>query len=129
VTHEQFIQERRYLSNVLPATIEWYTQSLHWLGTESPTADDLKAFVIRMREKGLKPTTCNNRIRAVNAYQFLIKRCLRRQRRRSVIGTLLMTRPQLVQRETRIITPVSFTVLLVMMRRLPQEQKTRKLRS
>jgi hypothetical protein len=35
---------------------------------ESPTADDLKRFVIRMREKGLKPTACNNRIRAVNAY-------------------------------------------------------------
>jgi integrase/recombinase XerD len=66
--HEQFIQERRYLSNVSPATVEWYKQSLRWLGTESPSADELKAFVIRMREKGLKPTACNNRIRAVNAY-------------------------------------------------------------
>jgi integrase/recombinase XerD len=68
VTHAQFIKERQYLSNVSPATVEWYKQSLRWLGTESPTADDLKSFVMRMRESGLKPTACNNRIRAVNAY-------------------------------------------------------------
>jgi len=34
---EQFIRERKYLSNVSPATIECYTQSLKWLDTESPT--------------------------------------------------------------------------------------------
>jgi hypothetical protein len=51
VTRAQFIKERQYLFNVSPATIEWYEQSLRWLGTESPTADDLKAFVMRMREK------------------------------------------------------------------------------
>jgi len=32
------------------------------------TDSDLKDFVIRMREKGLKVTACNNRIRAVNVY-------------------------------------------------------------
>ena len=68
MTHAQFINERQFLSNVSPATIEWYKQSLRWLGTESPAGEDLKTFVIRMREKGLKPTACNNRIRAVNAY-------------------------------------------------------------
>lgn len=68
MSHAQFIKERQYLSNVSPATIEWYTQSLHWLGTESPNETDLKYFVLRMREKGLKSTACNNRIRAVNAY-------------------------------------------------------------
>ena len=64
----QFIRERKYLSNVSPATVEWYTQSLKWLDIESPTDSDLKGFVIRMREKGLKATACNNRIRAVNVY-------------------------------------------------------------
>jgi len=68
VSHSQFIKERQYLSNVSPATLEWYTQSLTWLATESPTADDLKSFVMRMRLKGLKATACNCRIRAVNAY-------------------------------------------------------------
>ncbi len=68
MTHAQFIQERQYLANVSPATLEWYEQSLRWLGAEAPTVDDLKQFVIRMREHGLKPSSCNNRIRAVNAY-------------------------------------------------------------
>lgn len=64
----QFIKERKYLTNVTPATIEWYQQSFAWLSTDSPTDVDLKDFVIRMRERGLKATACNNRIRAVNAY-------------------------------------------------------------
>ncbi len=65
---EQFIRERRYLTNVSPATIEWYEQSLAWLGTESPNEAQLKDFVMGMREKGLKATGCNCRIRAVNVY-------------------------------------------------------------
>jgi integrase/recombinase XerD len=64
----QFIKERKYLSNVSPATIEWYEQSRAWLGTESPTEGQLMDSVMRMREKGLKATSCNCRIRAVNAY-------------------------------------------------------------
>jgi integrase/recombinase XerD len=65
---EQFIKERQFLSNVSPATVEWYKQSLAWLGTESPTDAQLKATVMRMREQGLKATGCNCRIRAINAY-------------------------------------------------------------
>ena len=65
---EQFLKERQYVSNVSPRTIEWYKQSLNWLDTESPNDSDLKNFVIRMREHGLKPSACNCRIRAVNAY-------------------------------------------------------------
>ncbi len=65
---EQFIRERQYLTNVTPATVEWYRQSLVWLKTESPTDAELKSCVMRMREKGLKPSGCNCRIRAINAY-------------------------------------------------------------
>jgi integrase/recombinase XerD len=68
VSFAQFIKERKYLTNVTPATVEWYQQSFAWLCTESPNDANLKDFVIRMREKGLKATACNNRIRAVNAY-------------------------------------------------------------
>jgi len=68
VSFVQFIKERQYLTNVSPRTIEWYEQSLRWLPSESPTADDLKAFVVQMRERGLSPSGCNCRIRAVNAY-------------------------------------------------------------
>lgn len=65
---EQFIRERQYISNVTPATVAWYRNSLKWLPSESPTQEQLKDMVMRMREKGLKATGCNCVIRAVNAY-------------------------------------------------------------
>ena len=65
VSFSQFIKERQYLRNVSPATVEWYRQSFAWLCAESPSDADLKDFVLRMRERGLKATACNNRIRAV----------------------------------------------------------------
>src|SRR4051812_18232176 len=63
-----FIRERRYLNNVSPATISWYTHAFKWLPSESPTQDELKDVVLRMREKALKETGCNAAIRAINAY-------------------------------------------------------------
>lgn len=68
MSFEQFIKERQYLQNVSPRTVQWYGESFKWLGIESPDSADLKSFVMRMRERGLKPSSCNNRIRAVNAY-------------------------------------------------------------
>ncbi|MGB7554470.1 MAG: site-specific integrase [Candidatus Korobacteraceae bacterium] len=68
VGFSQFSRERQYLSNVSPATLEWYKHSFKWLPSESPTQDDLKDAVLRMREKGLKATGCNSAIRAINAY-------------------------------------------------------------
>ena len=65
---ESFIQERKYLKNVSPRTIEWYEQSLAWLTVEQPTAEDLKNLVVRMREAGLKASSCNCHIRAINGY-------------------------------------------------------------
>jgi integrase/recombinase XerD len=65
---EQFIKERQYISNVSLRTVEWYRESFKWLDNPEPTQDELKSLVIRMREHGLKPASCNNRIRALNAY-------------------------------------------------------------
>jgi len=65
---EQFIQEKKYLANVSPATCEWYKQSLNWLSSPSPDGAALKDFVMRMRAQGLTATSCNCRIRAVNSY-------------------------------------------------------------
>jgi len=48
---EQFIRERQYLHNVSPATVSWHTHNLKWLPSESPTEDELKQMVVRMREK------------------------------------------------------------------------------
>ena len=65
---EQFIRERQFLSNVTPATVEWYRNSLKWLRTPSPSQNDLKDAVLRMREKGLKASGCNSAIQALNSY-------------------------------------------------------------
>src|SRR6202035_1185307 len=48
----EFIKERQYLQNVSPGTVEWYEESFKWLGNPSPSQADLKAFVVRMRQKG-----------------------------------------------------------------------------
>ena len=64
----EFTRERRYLHNVSPATVSWYTPALKWLPSETPTQAELKDTVLRMREKGLKETGCNAAIRAINAY-------------------------------------------------------------
>jgi integrase/recombinase XerD len=63
-----FIRERRYLNNVSDSTISWYTHAFKWLPCESPSQDQLKETVLRMRERGLKATGCNAAIRAINAY-------------------------------------------------------------
>lgn len=65
---QQFIRERQYLANVTPATVDWYKNSLKWLPSESPSQEQLKDAVMRMREKGLKASGCNCAIRAINAY-------------------------------------------------------------
>jgi integrase/recombinase XerD len=65
---DQFIKERKYLLNVSPSTISWYQHAFKWLPSESPSEPELKMMVMRMRERGLKPTGCNAVIRAVNCY-------------------------------------------------------------
>jgi integrase/recombinase XerD len=57
----QFIRERQYLFNVSPSTVEWYKNSFRWLPSESPSQEDLKETVMRMREKGLTAGGCNGR--------------------------------------------------------------------
>lgn len=65
---ELFIRERLYLHNVTPAMISWYTEAFKWLPSESPSLDELKNMVVRMREKGLRATGANSVIRAVNSH-------------------------------------------------------------
>jgi integrase/recombinase XerD len=65
---DDFIRERKYLSNVSPHTVTWYVHAFKWLPSESPTQAELKSMVVRMREAGLKETGANAAIRAINAY-------------------------------------------------------------
>jgi hypothetical protein len=82
---EQFIQEKKYLANVSPATCEWYKQSLNWLPNPSPDEAALKDFVMRMRAKGLTASSCNCHIRAVRKHS----RSLRERRIRSLGNSCL----------------------------------------
>jgi hypothetical protein len=65
---EQFIQERIYLQNVSPRTVDWYRQTFKWLEKYPLTEQGLKELVVGMRQAGLEATSCNNRIRCVNAF-------------------------------------------------------------
>jgi integrase/recombinase XerD len=77
---ETFLREKRLLLGVSPATIQWYEQSLKHLGTETPTAADLKQYVIRMREKGLSVGGINCKLRAVSSFLHWSGSSLRVQR-------------------------------------------------
>jgi hypothetical protein len=59
--HQQFIKERQYVNNVSPATVRGYEQSLCWLDTEAPSTEDIKALVLRLRERGLEPVSVQHR--------------------------------------------------------------------
>jgi integrase/recombinase XerD len=65
---EQFIQERIYLQNVSPRTVDWYRQTFKWLERYPLTTEGLKELVVAMRQAGLQAISCNSRIRCVNAY-------------------------------------------------------------
>ena len=73
VLFEQFLAQRRYLRNVTPSTIEWYQTAFkalqRALGTEpSLTKTALQQFVVDLRERGVKPVSCNTYIKAINAF-------------------------------------------------------------
>jgi site-specific recombinase XerD len=73
----RFVRERKYLQNVRLSTIEWY--ELSWRSFRSSatpglttqadlTIDQLQHFIYTMRDRGVRPVTCNNRLRALNAF-------------------------------------------------------------
>lgn len=74
---EQFLRERRYLKNVTPDTIEWYQTA--WdrfrkarIDQPSQPSDltraHLESFVVALRDRGIRPVTCNTWIKALNAF-------------------------------------------------------------
>ena len=77
---QQFLRERTYVQNVTPKTREWYDAA--WKAfTRAQTASatprstspviartDLQDFVIHLRERGVKPVSCNTWLRAMNAF-------------------------------------------------------------
>jgi integrase/recombinase XerD len=70
---EDFIREKRYLTNVTPTTLKYYGYVFarwnDYIGKGiDPTEQNLKEFVIRIRESGVSPFTCNSYIRGFNSY-------------------------------------------------------------
>jgi integrase/recombinase XerD len=74
---EQFLRERLYLKNVSPRTVEWYRTAWKALKSSSVltgadstwlSRTDLNAFVVHLRQRGVRPVTCNTWIGAMNAY-------------------------------------------------------------
>jgi site-specific recombinase XerD len=72
---EQFLKERIYLKNVTPKTIIWYQVAFKAYGRALPrealalpTKAVLQQFVIGLRDRGLRPVTCNTYIGAMNAF-------------------------------------------------------------
>jgi site-specific recombinase XerD len=77
---QQFLRERTYINNVTVSTREWYecawkafTAALKVAPERDRTATlisktDLQHFVVHLRERGMKPVTCNTWLRAMNAF-------------------------------------------------------------
>ena len=77
---QQFLRERTYINNVTASTREWYECA--WKAFKAAQAvapprpgsaplinkSDLQGFVVHLRERGVKPVTCNTWIRALNAF-------------------------------------------------------------
>ena len=100
---EKFIKERKYLTNVTPATIEWYTHAFKWLDTDAPSQEELRAAVLKMRAKGLKAKASHRQRKANNrttdnSHRFLHQPrncCWWRYRLRTNAGTQLYARQAL----------------------------------
>jgi len=72
---EQFLKERTYLKNVTPATLRWYRiafksyrKAIPDDAAPLPTRATLQEFVIRLRDRGVPPITCNTYVVAMNAF-------------------------------------------------------------
>jgi site-specific recombinase XerD len=77
---QQFLRERTYVNNVTASTREWYEcawkafTAARASAPERPPSSaliskaDLQHFIVHLRERGVKPVSCNTWIRALNAF-------------------------------------------------------------
>jgi len=73
---DQFVRERTYLNNVTPKTRDWYLTSWSALkraqvisgSSTTITRAHLQQFVVHLRERGVRPVSCNCWVRALNAF-------------------------------------------------------------
>ena len=72
---DQFLKERTYLQNVSDRTLVWYRVAFKnyqaLVPTDAatlPTKSTLQQFVVALRDRGIKPVTCNTYVGAMNAF-------------------------------------------------------------
>jgi site-specific recombinase XerC len=72
---DQFLKERTCLKNVTPSTLIWYRVAFkNYAATIAddaaplPTKATMQQFVIKQRERGLRPVTVNTYLGAMNAF-------------------------------------------------------------
>jgi integrase/recombinase XerD len=71
---EQFLNERRYLKNVTPDTIDWYQTAFKALqreqGTQTPvlTKTAVQQFVVSLRRRNVRAVSVNTYGKALNAF-------------------------------------------------------------
>ena len=72
---DQFLKERTYLKNVTDRTLVWYRVAFKNYAAVTaheavalPTKATLQHFVVTLRERGIKPVTCNTYVGAMNAF-------------------------------------------------------------
>lgn len=72
---DQFLKERLYLKNVTPRTLVWYRvafnsyrATLAAAAPPLPTRASLQQFLMQLRDRGIRPVTCNTYLAAMNAF-------------------------------------------------------------
>jgi|SRR6185369_6220863 len=64
----EFLREKLYIKNLSPKTKISYSQAFKWFSGTELSKPGLNAFILKMREGGLSPVTCNIYIRAMNSF-------------------------------------------------------------
>jgi hypothetical protein len=65
---EQFIQERKYLKAVSAKTLAWYKDSFKAFAGAEDTEENIKARIVELRKRGVKPVSLNTWLRCIRAY-------------------------------------------------------------
>jgi site-specific recombinase XerD len=74
---DTFLRERTYVQNITPKTRVWYESAWKAFRLFQPDAGaapdlisraQLSGFVVHLRQRGVKPVSCNSWIRALNAF-------------------------------------------------------------
>src|SRR4051794_6954020 len=67
-TVQKFITERRYLKNVTPKTLAWYSDAFKAFHGALGTAAETNHRIVKLRTRGVSAISVNSWLRCINAY-------------------------------------------------------------